>query len=230
MFHFFSFSRWKLSHRNYRKCCVRWVAWFLNPATSDEQNQNILNFSRQIAQDAINPKKWSGLTIPTTPLRLSMLVMVKWLHPWSKCWMTSCSLMPKSLQNRHHKKSFNVIVFSYRQAQSFFFANSGNIPIQRPSSLLKMSLVKVSGLSLDSFFNLQNSLKFPLFRYFLDLIYLGQANVPKENVSEFKVALFDLKFDKLADDQDDSDDEEQDSEKNPPIAPAKVMKMEPETR
>ena len=96
--------------------------------------------------------------------------------------------------------------------------------------MLKMSLVKVSGLSLVSFFNLQNSLKFPLFRYFLDLIYLGQANVPKENVSEFKVALFDLKFDKLADDQDDSDDEEQDSERIPPIVPAKVMKMEPETR
>ena len=72
--------------------------------------------------------------------------------------------------------------------------------------------------------------KISLFRHFLDLIYLGQANVPKENVSEFKVALFDLKFDKLADDQDDSDDEEQDSERIPPIVPAKVMKMEPETR
>ena len=94
-----------------------------------------------------------------------------------------------------------------------------------------MSLVKISGVSLDSFFGVYNSFSsFPSFRYFLDLIYLGQAKIPKEKVSDFKVALFDLKFDKLADDQDDSDDEEQDSEKNPPIAPAKVMKMEPETR
>ena len=70
----------------------------------------------------------------------------------------------------------------------------------------------------------------PLFRYFLDLIYSGQAKIPKEKVSEFKVALFDLKFDKLADDQDESDDEEQDSDKIPINAPAKVMKIEPENR
>ena len=44
------------------------------------------------------------------------------------------------------------------------------------------------------------------------------------------MALFDLKFDKLADDQDESDDEEQDSDKIPINAPAKVMKIEPENR
>ena len=94
-----------------------------------------------------------------------------------------------------------------------------------------MSLIKISGVSLDSFFNVCNSVSsLPLFRYFLDLIYSGQAKIPKEKVSEFKVALFDLKFDKLADDQDESDDEEQDSDKIPINAPAKVMKIEPENR
>ena len=57
-------------------------------------------------------------------------------------------------------------------------------------------------------------------KYFLQLIYSGKVDIPKEKVSEFKVTLFDLKFDKLADDQDESDDDEME---NPT---AKVMKME----
>ena len=57
------------------------------------------------------------------------------------------------------------------------------------------------------------------------MIYEGQVKVPKEHESEFKAALFDLKFDKLTD--QDSDDENEDTFGD---IPNKIPKMEVDTQ
>ena len=60
------------------------------------------------------------------------------------------------------------------------------------------------------------------------MIYEGQVNIPNEQLSEFKAALFDLKFDKLND--QDSEEESEDTLSNNGDVPKKVTKMEVESQ